>query len=171
MFKTGDKARLKVTFDLIEHGKGYCFDDPEDFDRFVRGDMVEILRIVENTTDLDKDRDLAVVYNPKTYVSTTVAIRHLEPIKGEININVPVKVDVDHKKIADALTNMNAAIKEGLKVKVGAEHIGASRIAHAEKIQSCDMKATGGILNCKDLFKDTSIHIGGMLRPNNKITF
>ncbi|MEH7541698.1 MULTISPECIES: hypothetical protein [Bacillus cereus group] len=161
MFKTGDKARLKVTFDLIEHGKGYCFDDPEDFDRFVRGDMVEILRIVENTTDLDKDRDLAVVYNPKTYVSTTVAIRHLEPIKSEINIDVPVNVTVDPKKIADALTSLS----ESVKVVVG----DPKTVVKGELGK--DMKITSGTITAKDLFKDTSMHVGGMLRGNNKITF
>ncbi|PET15039.1 hypothetical protein [Bacillus thuringiensis] len=161
MFKTGDKARLKVTFDLIEHGKGYCFDDPEDFDRFVRGDMVEILRIVENTTDLDKDRDLAVVYNPKTYVSTTVAIRHLEPIKSEINIDVPVNVTVDPKKIADALTSLS----ESVKVVVG----DPKTVVKGELGK--DMKITSGTITAKDLSKDTSMHVGGMLRGNNKITF
>ncbi|PEE69360.1 hypothetical protein [Bacillus thuringiensis] len=161
MFKTGDKARLKVTFDLIEHGKGYCFDDPEDFDRFVRGDMVEILRIVENTTDLDKDRDLAVVYNPKTYVSTTVAIRHLEPIKSEINIDVPVNVTVDPKKIADALTSLSESVKVVVR--------DPKTVVKGELGK--DMKITSGTITAKDLSKDTSMHVGGMLRGNNKITF
>ncbi|MEC0037184.1 hypothetical protein P4L29_22570 [Bacillus cereus] len=165
MLKTGDKAILQITFDLVEQGGDYCFDDPKDFDRFVRGDMVEILCTVTNETDHGKDRDLAVIYNPKTHVSTTVAMRHLKPIKNTINIDVPVKVDIDHKKIADALTNMNAAIKEGVKVVVG-----DPKKIEKDSLGSCDMEITGGIVK-GSVLKDTSLHVGGMIRANNKISF
>ncbi|HDR4868864.1 TPA: hypothetical protein QCR55_005353 [Bacillus cereus] len=99
MFKTGDKAILKISFEMVERGGDYTFDDHEDVERHVRGDMVEILRVIDNKTDKRKHDKLAVIYNPKTFASTTVAINHLEPIKGEININVPVKIEVDAKKI------------------------------------------------------------------------
>jgi hypothetical protein len=162
MLKTGDKARLQVTFDLIEQGGDYCFDDPKDIDRFVRGDMVEILCTVTNETDHGKDRDLAVIYNPKTYVSTTVAMRHLKPIKNTININVPVKVDVDHKKIADALTSLS----ESVTVLVG----DPKKIVKGE-LGGEDMKITATTIKAKDIFIDKSMHVSGMLRANNKISF
>ncbi|HFR4151399.1 TPA: hypothetical protein ACHVJ6_005390 [Bacillus cereus] len=87
MFKTGDKAILKISFEMVERGGDYTFDDHEDVERHVRGDMVEILRVIDNKTDKRKHDKLAVIYNPKTFASTTVAINHLEQIKGEININ------------------------------------------------------------------------------------
>ncbi|MEI5921059.1 hypothetical protein WBU96_28405 [Bacillus albus] len=162
MLKTGDKAILQVTFDLVEQGGDYCFDDPKDFDRFVRGDMVEILRTVDNKTDHGKERDLAVIYNPKTYVSTTVAMRHLKPIKNTINIEVPVNVSVDPKKIADALTSLS----ESVKVVVG-----DPKKSEKGMLGTGDMKITSGTIAAKDLFKDTSMHVGGLLRGNNKISF
>ncbi|KAB7675497.1 hypothetical protein AT278_14365 [Bacillus cereus] len=138
MFKTGDKAILKISFEMVERGGDYTFDDHEDVERHVRGDMVEILRVIDNKTDKRKHDKLAVIYNPKTFASTTVAINHLEPIKGEININVPVKIEVDAKKIADALTNMNEAIKKGVKVNVG-----DPKKIEKGTLGSYDMKATG----------------------------
>ncbi|HFJ9281382.1 hypothetical protein [Bacillus cereus] len=94
--------------------------------------------MIDNKTDKRKHDKLAVIYNPKTFASTTVAINHLEPIKGEININVPVKIEVDAKKIADALTNMNEAIKKGVKVNVG-----DPKKIEKGTLGSYDMKATG----------------------------
>lgn len=153
MFKTGDKAILKISFEMVERGGDYTFDDHEDVERHVRGDIVEILRVIDNKADKRKHEKLAVIYNPKTFASTTVAINHLEPIKGEININVPVKIDVDAKKIAEALTNMNEAIKKGVKVHVG----------DPKPITSGSIKA--------NILKDTSLHTGGIFDTGRKLTY
>ncbi|MEC3196754.1 hypothetical protein P9Z84_29335 [Bacillus cereus] len=166
MLKTGDKARLKISFEMVERGGDYTFDDHADVERHIRGDMVEILRIIDNKTDKRKHDKLAVIYNPKTFASTTVSIEHLEPTKGEININVPVKIEVDAKKIADALTNMNEAIKKGVKV-----HVGDPKVGEKGMLGTDDMKITATTIKAKDILIDKSLHVGGMLRGNNKITF
>ncbi|MEK4697836.1 hypothetical protein MKX31_28310 [Bacillus sp. FSL M8-0063] len=156
MLKAGDKAILKISFEMVERGGDYTFDDHADVERHIRGDMVEILRIIDNKTDKRKHDKLAVIYNPKTFASTTVSIEHLDPTKGEININVPVKVDIDHKKIADALTSLS----ESVKVFVG----DPKKVVKGDLGK--DMKITA-----KEIFKDTSIHVGGVLHNNNKITY
>lgn len=162
MFKVGDKAILQITFGLVEKGRGYCFDAQSDMDSFVRGDVVEILRTIDNTTDATKDRHLAVIYNPKTYRSTTVSMRHLEPIKGEININVPVKINVDAKKITDALRTFNDAVKI---------HVGdPKKIAKGEL--GNDMKITGGTISAKDInIAGAHLHTGGMIHGDKKLSF
>ncbi|MCW1241902.1 hypothetical protein [Bacillus pretiosus] len=165
MFKVGDKAILQITFEMVERGFDYTFDDHEDVDQFVRGDMVDILKIIDIKVT-ERHEQLAVIYDPKTFASTTVAMQHLKPVKNTININVPVKINVDAKKIADALTNMNEAIKKGVKVRVGDPKKSEKGMLGTE-----DMKIIGGTITTKDIFKDTSMHVGGMLRGNNKITY
>jgi len=162
MLKVGDKARLKISFEMVERGGDYTFDDHADVERHIRGDMVEILRIIDNKTDKRKHDKLAVIYNPKTFASTTLSIEHLDKIKGEININVPVKFDIDHKKIADALTSLS----EGVKVVVG-----DPKKCDKGMLGTSDMKITGGTISAKDIFKDTSMHVGGMLHSDKKITY
>ncbi|MED3182040.1 hypothetical protein P4305_18720 [Bacillus thuringiensis] len=156
MLKTGDKAILQISFELVERGGDYTFDDHADVERHVRGDVVEILRMVDNKTDKRKHDKLVVIYNPKTFASTTVSVEHLKPVKNTINIDVPVGVSIDAKKIADALTDLNKAIKEGVKVSVG-DTVSASQIK-------------GGTIK-GNVLKDTSLHVGGMIRANNKISF
>ncbi|MED2788296.1 hypothetical protein P4261_28085 [Bacillus thuringiensis] len=162
MLKTGDKARLKISFEMVERGGDYTFDDHEDVERHIRGDMVEILRIIDNKTDKRKHDKLAVIYNPKTFASTTVSIEHLDKIKGEININVPVKIDIDHKKIADALTSLS----EGVKVFVNHPNT----VVKGELGK--DMKITAGTISAKDInITGAHLHTGGMIHGDKKLSF
>ncbi|EJP81136.1 hypothetical protein [Bacillus cereus] len=162
MFKTGDKARLKISFEMVERGHDYTFDDHADVERFVRGDMVEILRIIDNKADKRKHEKLAVIYNPKTFASTTLALYHLEPIKGEININVPVKVE----GAKEAATKICEALKS-VKIEVG----DPKKIVKGE-LGGEGMKITATTISAKNInITGSHLHTGGMIHGDKKLSF
>lgn len=147
MFKRGDKAILEISFDMIEQGEDYTFDDHEDRERFVRGDMVDILEIVGD--------QLAVIYSPKTYASTTINTMHLRKPKGTININVPIRVEGAEEaaaKISDALKSM--------KIEVG-----DPKVSEKGQLGTDDMRIVGGTI------KASHIHTGGMIHGGIKLSF
>lgn len=79
MFKVGDMARLNTTFSLIEKHGNTVYDHSEDLSKFVRGDVVEILKVIDHDGDT-----LVAIYSYTIKESTVINISKLDPLKGQL---------------------------------------------------------------------------------------
>ncbi|WP_431819244.1 hypothetical protein LWL40_27760 (plasmid) [Bacillus thuringiensis] len=84
-FKVGDFAIINESFGLAEIHDGEVFDDFDDVINYVRGDVVEILRIIHVPQPSKSHPTLAVIYNPKIRDATVVSVEFLDPVKGTIH--------------------------------------------------------------------------------------
>lgn len=137
-FVEGQDAILDVSFELVERGEDYTFDDTEDVVRFVRGDMVHILHVFESNNP-KKHKDLAVIFNPKTQEATTIATKHLKPVKGQTFLNI----EVTCPGLEEAIEKCKKIIEDAVKNTQCRPYRGS--------LGSDDMKIKGGKIEAKQL--------------------
>ncbi|SCV23817.1 Uncharacterized protein BCRIVMBC845_06414 [Bacillus cereus] len=157
MFKVGDMARLNMTFSLIEKHGDTVYDHSEDLATFVRGDVVEILKVIEHDGDT-----LVAIYSYTIKESTVINVSRLDPLKGEIvsndigqTIALPIRVEGAKEaaaKIGDALKSM--------KIEVG-----DPKVSEKGQLGTDDMRIVGGTI------KASHIHTGGMIHGGIKLSF
>ncbi|ABY46848.1 hypothetical protein BcerKBAB4_5354 (plasmid) [Bacillus mycoides KBAB4] len=81
-FNVGDSAIINESFGLAEVHDGDVFDDYVDIINYVRGDVVDILKIINVPQPSESHPVLAVIYNPKIRDATVVSVEFLNPVKG-----------------------------------------------------------------------------------------
>ncbi|PEF03406.1 hypothetical protein COM97_27075 [Bacillus thuringiensis] len=144
-FVEGQDAILDITFELVEQGGDYTFDDTADIVRFVRGDMVRILHVFESNNE-QKHKELAVVFNPKTQEATTISTHHLKPVKGQTFLNI----EVTCPSLEEAIEKCKKIIEEAVKNTQCRPYRGS--------LGSDDMKIKGGMI-CVDQFGADPIYV------------
>lgn len=167
MFKVGDMARLNTTFSLIEKHGDTVYDHSEDLSTFVRGDVVEILKVIDHDGDT-----LVAIYSYTIKESTVINISKLDPLKGEIvsndigqTITLPIKVE----GAKEAATKISEALKS-IKIEVG----DPKKIVKGE-LGGKDMKITAATITTDKIkchaIREHHLHTGGMIKGDIKLSF
>lgn len=162
MFKAGDMARLNTTFSLIEKHGDTVYDHSEDLATFVRGDVVEILKVIDHDGDT-----LVAIYSYTIKESTVINVSRLDPLKGEIisnDIGQTIALPIRVEGAKEAAAKISEALKS-MKIEVG-----DPKTIDKGQLGTDDMKITGGTIKASALRAD-HLHIGGIIRSDQKMSF